>query len=259
MPTAEPQLIHSELFRSIGITAFFTERQGGVSQPPFNSLNFGHQLGDNEHSVSENMELLLTHTGLTSPPHQTVQEHGSNHITCSGAGSVHQTSADILISSEGGCPVAVRTADCLPILLADPENRVIAAVHAGWRGTAKQVIKNSVKIMGELGANSKHIHASLGPCIGPCCFEIDEACATQLSGSAIGAGKAIYREEKPHADLAAINILQLQEAGVSDQQIESNQACTCCNPSRFFSYRRDHGKTGRHLAVVALPKVIQGL
>lgn len=202
------------------------------------------------------MKLLMTHAGLTSPPHQAAQEHDTGHIICSGNGHIHKATADILISSEINCPVAVRTADCLPILLADPVNRIIAAVHAGWRGTAKQVVANAVKIMGKQGADLKNIHASLGPCIGPCCFEIEEACASQLINSAPDAGNAIYRKEKPYADLAAINMMQLQEAGVSDQHIESNYVCTCCNPGHFYSYRRDHGKTGRHLAVVALPEAI---
>ncbi|MDX8404299.1 MAG: peptidoglycan editing factor PgeF [Mariprofundaceae bacterium] len=257
MPTIEPQLIHSELFRSLGITAFFSERQGGVSQPPFDSLNFGYHLANDEHSdeysISVNMKRLMAHTGLTSPPHQTTQEHGIGHIICSGNGHIHKTSADILISSEGGCPVAVRTADCLPILLADPVNRIIAAVHAGWRGTAKQVVANAIKVMEKQGANVQNIHASLGPCIGSCCFEIDEACATQLISGSPNASDAIIRKEKPYADLTAINIMQLQKIGVSHQHIESNDACTCCNPDRFYSYRRDHGNTGRHLGVVVLP------
>ncbi|MES0370903.1 MAG: peptidoglycan editing factor PgeF [Mariprofundaceae bacterium] len=256
MPTAEPALIHSELLRSIGITAFFTERQGGVSHSPFNTLNFGYQLGDDEHSVSENINLLLTRTGLTSPPHQAAQEHGAKHMICSGEGSIHKTAADILISTERDCPVAIRTADCLPILLADPVNHVIAAVHAGWRGTVKQVVRNSIKAMEKHGADSKYIHASLGPCIGPCCFEIDEICADQLASSTPDGKSAIHSKTKPYADLAAINMMQLRNAGLSDQHIESMHVCTYCNSERFFSYRRDHGKTGRHLAVVVLPEGI---
>ena len=199
------------------------------------------------------MKLLIAHTGLTTPPHQALQKHGIDHIICSGRGQIHKTAADILISSEKECPIAVRTADCLPILLADPEKHIIAAVHAGWRGTAQQVIAYAIKIMGQQGADSKHIHASLGPCIGPCCFEIDESCANQLAGSTTNARNAIIRKAKPHADLIAMNIMQLQEAGVSAQHIESDHTCTCCHPDRFYSHRRDHDRAGRHLAVVVLP------
>jgi len=254
MPTTEPQLIHSQLFRSIGVTAFFSERQGGVSQAPFNSLNFGQD--DDEASVSTNMKRLMAHSGLNARPHQAEQEHGIGHLICSGEGHVHKTPADILISSEPGCPVAVRTADCLPILLADPVNRIIAAVHAGWRGTAKQVVINAVRLMQQQGATIEHIHAALGPSIGPCCFEIGEDAADQLAKSAQHAGQAIISDMKPHADLAAINTMQLQEAGIDKACIESNHACTCCNRDRFYSYRRDHGRTGRHLAVVALADAI---
>jgi YfiH family protein len=253
MPIADPQLIHSKLFRSIGITAFFTERQGGVSRAPFNTLNLGHGIGDDEDLVAANMERLIFHASLRSRPHQAKQTHGSDHLICHGEGLVHDTKADILITEEANCPVAVRTADCLPVLLADPVNRIIAAVHAGWRGTAKQVVTHAVKNMVLQGAAVQNIHAALGPSIGLCCFEIGEDTAQQLASSALRAENAIDRNTNPHADLTAINTMQLQETGISDQHIESSPACTCCNPDRFYSYRRDHGQTGRHLAVVALP------
>lgn len=256
MPIAEPQLIRSELFAAIGVTAFFTGRRGGVSHAPFDTLNFGYDVGDDEHAVAGNMQRLIAYTSLTSPPHQARQVHASGHLICSGEGSIHDMEADILITGEAGCPVAVRTADCLPILLADPVAGVVAAVHAGWKGTAGQIAGSAIRLLQQQGAKVENIHAALGPCIGPCCFEIGEDTADRLAKSATDAGHAIERRGKPYADLAAINIMQLRKAGISGAHIESNHACTCCHQEQFYSYRRDHGRSGRHLAVVALPDAI---
>lgn len=251
-PISDPQLIESRLFRSIGIQAFFTERQGGVSLPPYDTLNFGRGIGDNEDAVSINMERLIHHTGLNSQPHQARQVHGTGHLICSGQGFAHHNEADILISTETNVPVAVRTADCLPVLLADPVARVIAAVHAGWRGTVQRVVVRAIELMQKEGASPDSIHATLGPAIGPCCFEIDIETANQLAASVSGATRAIEPRDKPHADLVAINIMQLQESAIREEHIESNHHCTKCHPERFYSYRRDQGQSGRHLAVVAL-------
>jgi len=252
----EPQLIRSELFHSLGITALFSERRGGVSKPPYDSLNLGYRIGDDEQAVTANMQRLVAYGGLASQPHQAEQEHGTAHLICSGSGYPHDTKADILVSREPGTGVAVRTADCLPLLLADPVAGVVAAVHAGWRGTAQRIAVRAIEIMQQQGATTGNIHASLGPAIGPCCFEIGEETADQLARSAKDACKAITSGIKPHADLVVINSLQLREAGLDPSRIESNRLCTSCHAERFYSYRRDHGTTGRHLAVVALPQAI---
>ncbi len=253
MPIADLHLIESELFSSIGVGAFFTDRRGGASLPPYDSLNFGHDVGDDPHAVSTNIEYLLRKSGLTSPPHQARQVHGTGYIICHAEGCVHGNDADILITTESNTAVAVRTADCLPVLLADPIAKVIAAVHAGWRGTAQRVVVKAIEQMQKQGALLDNIYVTLGPSIGPCCFEIGMESASQLAASAENAYLAIKQEKKPHADLAAINIMQLKEAGILEEHIESNHRCTQCHPERFYSYRRDQGVTGRHLAVVALP------
>ena len=252
-PINEPQLIESKLFRSIGITAFFTGRHGGVSLPPYDTLNFGRGIGDDEDAVSTNMERLVDQTDLNSQPHQARQVHGTGHLICSGQGREHPDEADILIATESNVSVAVRTADCLPILLADPVAKVIAAVHAGWRGTAQRTAVRAIELMQKQGATVDNIYATLGPAIGPCCFEIGSDTAGQLAASTANATHTIEKRDNPYADLTAINIMQLQEVGILDRHVESNHLCTRCHPDRFYSYRRDHGLTGRHLAVVALP------
>jgi len=252
MPIADLQLIESELFSSIGVRAFFTDRRGGVSHPPYDTLNFGQDIGDEQHAISTNIERLIQQAGLNSPPHQAKQVHGKEHLVCHGEGFVHSDEADILITSESNTPVAVRTADCLPVLLADPIAKVIAAVHAGWRGTAQRVVVKAIELMQKKGATLDNIHATLGPSIGACCFEIGIEACNQLVASTEHASLAIVQREKIHADLSAINIMQLKETGILDEQIESKHSCTQCHPELFYSYRRDQGQTGRHLAVVAL-------
>ncbi len=251
---AESDFLRSKLLNAIGVTAIFSERSGGISPAPFNSLNLGHNIGDKSKNVEANIAKLMEMTGFSGRPHQAMQMHGVEHLICSGTGSLHSRQADILISNEPGTPIAVRTADCLPILMADPVNRIVAVVHAGWRGSAAGVVIRAVEQMLKMGAGEKHIHASLGPSISPCCFKVGDDTAGILKESVAGAEKAIVYSPEPHPDLTAINLLQLKEAGVTEDHIETLGICTCCHPERFYSYRRDHGMTGRHLAVVALPE-----
>jgi len=249
---ANPRLIRSPMFDALGVTGIFTTRIGGMSEAPFDTFNLGYGINDDEEAVKTNLEMLLNSAGLPVAPHQASQEHGTASLICSGEGAIHPDGADILVACETDCPVAVRTADCLPVLLADPVNGIVAAVHAGWRGTAAGVVIRAVENMCECGADAASIHASLGPSIGPCCFEIGKDTADMLATSVSGAEQAILRSQRPHADLPAINAMQLAKAGLEADRIESLHQCTCCHPDLFFSYRRDRGKTGRHLAVVAL-------
>jgi len=251
---AEPSYISSRLLGKHGFLGLFTLRGGGVSPPPFDSLNFGTGLGDAMAKIESNLEQLSRATGLATRPHQVRQVHGAESHWFAGPGMVHPDEADILLSSQAGTALAVRTADCLPILLADPASGIAAAVHAGWRGTVARVAAIAVREMTNRGANPENILASLGPCIGPCCFEISADVADQLGGCAIGVEVHINRTETTiSADLQQINRLQLLQCGMEPGHIERIDACTACDRERFFSYRRDGKESGRHLAVVALP------
>ena len=249
---ADCDILVSQLLAAHGIDGYFTTRRGGVSPPPYDSLNFGADADDAPEHIAINIERLLTRTGLSSPPHQSRQIHQCGHLWCSGNGGMHDTDADTLLSRSTGTAVAVRTADCLPVLLADPISGIIAAVHAGWRGTAAGVVSVAIDQMISNGANIEYIIASLGPCIGPCCFEIGEEAAIALTNSVAGADHHIQAHPL-HADLAGINQLQLINRGIAAAHIERHDLCTLCNPERFFSYRRDGRRSGRQLAVVAIP------
>jgi len=245
--------IRSELLERHGITGLFTTRQGGTSEPPFDSLNFGLNLGDSVEHVAANLTQLCA-SALLPVPHQARQVHGRDYRWCNGPGTFHDFEADALLSREAGSALAVRTADCLPVLLADPGTGMAAAVHAGWRGTVANIVADTIEAMTNSGAERSRIVASLGPCIGPCCFAIDRDTAATLATCADGAENHVKSEHGRYsADLSAINREQLLASGILPRHIEILSACTSCHPERFFSHRRDRGETGRHLAVVALP------
>ncbi len=250
---AKGSLLRSKLFEQHNLIGLFTQRLGGVSPAPFDSFNFGPDLGDSQQNIEENLKILQETANLPDSPHQVKQVHGSNHHLPSGAGHMHSVEADILISKEPGSTLAVRTADCLPIFLADPAANIIAAVHAGWRGTTVNVVSHALKEMNALGADTRNIIASLGPCISPCCFTISKETAKQLAKSCEGADKHVRYGAKVTADIKAINRLQLLQCGMNNEYIEGFDTCTACHPQHYYSYRRDGVNSGRHLGVVALP------
>jgi len=247
-----PDFIRSPLFDTHDMHALFTTRQGGVSPPPGDSFNFAPSDFNPAPYVENNLQRLIDAVPLPCAPKRLQQIHGCRVIRCK-----HNTEngqrADALFTSEENLPLAVQTADCLPILLADPAHGLLAAVHAGWRGTAAGIVSQTVNAMCKAGASTANMLATLGPCIGPCCFTIDEVCAAELGKRSVHQPYIIRHDYHWSADIAAMNRAQLLQQGLTAKQIESLSLCTSCHPDRFFSYRRDHGNTGRHLAVVVRP------
>jgi purine-nucleoside/S-methyl-5'-thioadenosine phosphorylase / adenosine deaminase len=142
---------------------------------------------------------------------------------------------DALLEDTPGAVVAVKTADCVPILLIDERRRAVAAVHAGWRGTAAHIAARAVEAMrARFGTEPAHVHAAIGPGIGKCCYEVGPEVAAQFGL----AGRA-------HIDLAAINRGQLAAAGVRPEKIYAADLCTMCGADEFHSFRRDKEKAGR--------------
>jgi len=246
-------LIRSKLFEKHHLTAVFSDRLGGVSPAPWDSLNLGLGLGDDALNVQQNLERLCVEAAI-SIPHRAKQVHGVHTLICEGEGVQHDQAADILMTTASACAVAVRTADCLPILLADPCCGVVAAVHAGWRGTAESIVVKAVKKMQQHGARIEQMVVALGPCIGGCCFEVGVDTAEMLAVTHSHAKQRIrWQGEKAYPDLQAVNRLQLESLGFTAPQMESISCCTACHPERFFSWRRDGNQSGRMLAMVALP------
>jgi polyphenol oxidase len=158
---------------------------------------------------------------------------------------------DGLLASNAGVLVGVRTADCLPLLLVNRRSRAVAAVHAGWRGSALEIAARTVeKLTREMGARPEDLEAVIGPGIGVCCYEVGADVAGQFAGRFDHA--VAERGGRSHVDLAAANRQQLQQAGVPESQIHLSGMCTRCLAEEFYSYRREGDKAGRMLAVVGV-------
>jgi YfiH family protein len=154
---------------------------------------------------------------------------------CAGAG-------DALVTADPGRFIGIRTADCVPILLADPVNRAVAAVHSGWRGTTAGIASAAVeKLAKEFGSRAVDLLAAIGPSIGPCCFEVGPEVAALFGFT----GRA-------NVDLLEENRRQLLEAGVRGFNIDVSGACTACNAGDFHSWRRDRDASGRMVAAIRL-------
>lgn len=240
----------SALMAANGVNAVFSERHGGTSSAPFHSLNMGFDLGDDDNNVQQNIQKLCRYSEMAEP-HRCKQVHGDEILWCEGEGRAHDESADALMTMSAGCSVAVRTADCVPILLAHPQTSMVAAVHAGWRGTVAQIVRKACITMQRQGAIIGEILASIGPAIGPCCFEIDHVTWQRLYPDRTAPIKKPAGEIF-HADLVAINAQQLLSVGIATANIENLSHCTCCHSERFFSWRRDGNKAGRHLSMISM-------
>ena len=149
---------------------------------------------------------------------------------------------DALITNRPGLALSIRTADCYPILLADVRNRAVAAIHAGWRGTAAQIVIGTLeKMKVEFGTEPFYVSAAIGPGIGVCCYEVGEDVSRQFGFA-----------NRTHLDLLSENRKQLEKAGVSPRNIQALGVCTYCDAERFFSYRREKEKAGRMTSFIML-------
>ncbi len=176
------------------------------------------------------------------------QRHGSDVLTITEGVAYSPTSleADSLITRVVHLPLAIRTADCLPVFLFDPELKGIALIHAGWRGSRKGIVKETIQKMTELwGTRPAHLKVALGPAIRPCCYRVGEEFQQDFPNEIQKRADGFY------LDLGLVNRNQLLELGVSRGNIFDCGFCTCCD-SRFFSYRRDGYKAGRMISVMML-------
>lgn len=155
---------------------------------------------------------------------------------------------DALMTNERGVWLGVKTADCVPVLLADAGGRAVAAVHAGWRGTRSGIVQAAVEqLRSRYGVTPEALYAAIGPSIGPCCYEVGEEVARQFPARMLRRGSA-----RPYLDLWMANEAALREAGVPESQVEVARACTCCRPGDFHSWRRDGEAAGRMYASIRL-------
>jgi YfiH family protein len=210
-----------------GAGAAFSTRLGGVSEPPFDSLNLGLLTADDGEAVGENRRRLAAALGFE--PNQVAyarQVHGTRLVEQRRGGGLVE--ADGHVVREAGTAALVFTADCLPVAVAGPKG--MAMLHAGWRGLAGG-------ILGAGAAAVEATSATIGPGIGPCCYEVGEEVLESFAG--LGAGVATGGM----LDLPEAARRLLAAAGV--ERVESAGLCTYCEADLFYSHRRDHGRTGR--------------
>lgn len=171
----------------------------------------------------------------------TAKQVHSNHVLVAQSEG-RQGEGDALIANQSGLGLAIRTADCLPILIADPKNRAVAAVHAGWRGVVCEVAAKAVEAMTQqFGSKPEDLVVAIGPGIGRCCFEVGPEVAVQFGLSG-----------RTKVDLVETTCRQLRRNGVSAGQIFSSGLCTYCDAQLFESYRRDREAAGRMTALIAI-------
>ncbi|MBL8963887.1 MAG: laccase domain-containing protein [Phycisphaeraceae bacterium] len=286
-----PGLLYSPLLSECRIPHAFTTREGGVSAPPFDSLNFGNPMDlppsqprDPVENIRENFRRVLHEIGAADREvTQVYQVHGGTaHVFRPGAPSRDRMpisppdrpstepappgpdweeldfKADAIVTDDPSRVVAVRVADCVPVLLATEDGRLVAAVHAGWRGIVLNVTRAAVTAMRTLAAEHdarRDVVAAIGPCIGPSRFEVGPEVAGEFRRLF---GDDRHALEHPDPDsarqgkvlihLAAALKMQLNTLGIT--RIDTVPGCTASEPHRFFSHRREAGITGRMVGLI---------
>jgi hypothetical protein len=256
--SAWPPLLVAEDLLERGVVAAFSGRAGGASAPPYASLNLGLRVGDEPRRVLSNRRRVATVLGLAGLPWALARQvHSATVVRVQRAGlgqgppeaKPPVAEGDGLVTAEPGVVLAALTADCAPVLLADPAARVVGAVHAGWRGLAAGVVEAGVAALAELGADPAATVAVVGPAVGGCCYQVGVDVRAAV-GDRYPAALATTRSGAPSLDPARGAAEALRRAGVGEVRVAGE--CTFDLADRFFSYRRDGRATGRQAGLVAL-------
>lgn len=241
---------------------FVTTRAGGISEHPFQYLNLGLHTADNPEHVHANRSILAAKTGIAADKFLYASQVHSGDVKIIDSASVADgiltktPQTDATITDIPGICLMVMVADCVPVLLFDPVKKVIAVIHAGWRGTVQHITSNTVSAMHSyFGCLPQNILAGIGPSIGPCCYEVGPEVREVVKksfGTDMEYLKANPDSEKPYFDLWFANRKQLTDGGVRNENIEISEICTKCHSDIFFSSRADKGITGRFAAGIFL-------
>lgn len=247
-PAAAPEVLTPEWRAPHRVRAAFTLRGGGVSAPPFDTLNLGAHVGDSPAAVAENRRRVRDGLNLPAEPAWLEQVHATRVADLEVAGEDGQLPADAVVTRRAGRVCAVQVADCMPVLFAARDASAVAVAHAGWRGLAAGVLEATVEKLRVAGGD---LIAWLGPAISVRHFEVGgEVRAAFLAGDP-EAAPAFQQNERGRwqCDLAALARRRLAALGVAE--VSGGRWCTYADPARFFSFRRD-GRCGRMAALVWL-------
>jgi YfiH family protein len=257
-------VLRSPLLDAAGFMHAFSTRLGGVSAPPFDTLNLQSvqanaripegEVRDSKDAILENHARFSAAAGIgrKATVADVSQVHGCSVARASDA-LQSRVPADAVTSARGGGAVLIRIADCVPILIGDPHTGAVAAVHAGWRGVVAGVVPAAFVALRELGTDPRACVAAVGPCISAKHFEIgpevaDELAKADLAACVVAPG---VHGPKHHADLVRAVRMQLERCGVARASIDAEPPCTYADRARFFSYRRDGACSGRLAAIIA--------
>ena len=253
-----PNPLTSPLFDAAGFRHAFFSCEGGVSTGPYATLNFSYSVGDEPHNVAENFARAAAWLGISPDGLYFAQQvHGKDAVTLRSdltSEAVRFMQADAIVGSSSEQACCVRTADCVPVLVADRVSGQVAAIHAGWRGVAGGIVPETLFRLFDTGCKPQNLIACVGPHIRVGAFEVSEAVAEQINQATPGFD-VVRRTpgQLPHVSLAESLIEQLRRAGVGHNQVEDVGGCTFTQADRFFSYRRSGQTCGRHLHAI-LPR-----
>lgn len=251
----QPTISRIDLPLADGITAFSTLRNAEDPSIPFSGFNACHYVGDDPGHVKKCRRLLagelaISEENLIIP----TQIHSASvaTITHLPVDPEDINGVDALVTNLSGVAIAINTADCVPIVMADPESGVIAAAHSGWRGTIAGIAERTIEAMTSLGADRNRIRVTIGPSICAKCFEVGQEVADQFIDLYGEQSHTVISENypRPHVDLIRAITLSLTKAGVKPDHIVLSGICPRCNPNDYFSARSIGIKSGRTLTVV---------
>ena len=242
------RILKSSFLEAEQVMAFFTTRDLPLKHGERKDLI--EEVENNKQLICDELNIPLENLVIPIQTHSdniyivnSEQETGNRNLT------KQLDNVDALITNNPNIALALNFADCVPIILYDPVKKVVAIVHAGWRGTVAKIASKTVeKMIENFNVNPQDIIALIGPCISKCCFEVKEDVLQKLLQSVDNQEENVFYNS--HVDLKLINKLQLLASGVI--KIDLCEYCTCCQNELFFSYRKENGKTARHSAVIIL-------
>jgi len=265
--TDSPRLIQSDILGdSNRVVHAFSTRQGGVSLAPYATLNLGASVGDDPAAVEENRRRFFGSFGVESSQVVRVKQvHGDGVLTVTedlvsrrgfpGVLLDERYGYDALVTSLPDLALVVSTADCLPLMIHDPVRGAVAAVHAGWRSTAKRIAARALEAMATAyGTDPKDCRVAIGPGVRGCCYEVGDEVAKAMA-VALPAWEAHAEGTRPdhwRLDLAGVNRAILEAAGVRARRIADVGLCTACRTDLFFSHRAEKARTGRMMNLILI-------
>ena len=232
----------------------FPTRAGGVSKGKRTSLNLGYRWGDEPEHVAENRRRVAESAGFAIERLQVTRHVHGTRVWVVGDATPEPPEFDVLVCDRPGDTLGAFAADCIPIVLADPARRVVAAAHAGWRGTVAGAAANAVRTMVErFGSRAADVRVALGPSIGPCCFEVGGEVVDAFRAALPPIpGLIVPGPKKDHIDLRVATRALLERVGVHPEHIDDRPPCTRCDAERFFSFRRDGLEGGVHMGFIGV-------